>query len=323
MAVYTHVSAEELELFLERFDVGRLISAKGIAEGVENSNYLVETEHGRFILTLYEKRVKREDLPFFLGLTRHLAERGLPVPRPIADINGQALHELAGRPACLIEFLTGVSVTTPTTEHCHSVGQALAQLHLAAADFPQARPNDLSVDGWRRLASAVRANADSISPGLRSLVDSALTDITRAWPSELPSGAIHADLFPDNVLVRDDEVTGLIDFYFAATDAWAYDLAVCLNAWCFSADGHNFHPVLTAALIGGYTSVRPLEPQERSALRLLCQGAALRFLLTRAYDWLNTPPDALVTRKDPLAYARRLTFFMNAGDEIFSFPVAS
>ena len=318
MAVYTHVSTEALETFLAGFDIGHLLSAKGIAEGVENSNYLIETERGRYILTLYEKRVRLEDLPYFLGLTGHLADARLPVPRPIPNREGETLHTLAGRPACLIEFLTGVSVTEPTAEHCRNVGAALAKLHLAAAGFELSRPNDLSVDGWRRLAASVRAEADGISPGLRGLIDTALGEIGAAWPKGLPSGPIHADLFPDNVLVRDGDVTGLIDFYFAANDFWAYDIAVCLNAWCFSADGKSYRQDLTRAFIAGYESVRPLEPQERDALPLLCQGAALRFLLTRAYDWLNTPADALVTRKDPLAYARRLGFFREQAASLFA-----
>lgn len=318
MAVYTHVPTEMLEAFLAGFDIGHLLSAKGIAEGVENSNYLIETEHGRYILTLYEKRVRLEDLPYFLGLTGHLADAHLPVPRPIPNRNGEVLHTLAGRPACLIEFLKGVSLTEPTAEHCRSVSAALARLHQAAASFPLARPNDLSVDGWRRLAAAVRSQADTISPGLRSQIDNALADISAAWPDNLPSGPIHADLFPDNVLVIDTEVTGLIDFYFAANDAWAYDVAVCLNAWCFSADGTRYSQDLTEAFLAGYESVRPLEPREREALPLLCQGAALRFLLTRAYDWLNTPADAIVTRKDPLAYARRLAFFQKQAASLFA-----
>jgi len=318
VAVYTHVSTEALEAFLADFDIGGLLSAKGIAEGVENSNYLIETEQGRFILTLYEKRVRVEDLPYFLGLTGHLADRHLPVPRPIPNRAGETLHRLAGRPACLIEFLSGVSVTEPTAEQCRNVGAALARLHLAAADFPLTRPNDLSVEGWRRLASSIRAEADGIAPGLRGLIDTALAEIGAAWPQGLPSGPIHADLFPDNVLVHGAAVTGLIDFYFAANDAWAYDVAVCLNAWCFSSDGHTYHQPLTDAFLAGYESVRPLERAERAALPLLCQGAALRFLLTRAYDWVNTPADAIVTRKDPLAYARRLTFFREQAARLFA-----
>ncbi len=318
MAVYTHVPTEMLEAFLADFDIGHLLSAKGIAEGVENSNYLIETEQGRYILTLYEKRVRVEDLPYFLGLTGHLADAHLPVPRPIPNRRGETLHTLAGRPACLIEFLKGVSLNEPLPEHCRSVGAALAKLHQAAASFPLSRPNDLSVDGWRKLAGAVRADADSIAPGLRAQIDNALADISAAWPKNLPSGPIHADLFPDNVLVLDTDVTGLIDFYFAANDAWAYDVAVCLNAWCFSADGTEYRADLTEAFLAGYESVRPLEPAERAALPLLCQGASLRFLLTRAYDWLNTPADAIVTRKDPLAYARRLAFFQAQADRLFA-----
>jgi len=320
MAVYTHVSAESLTGFLEGFDCGALRSFKGIAEGVENSNFMVETDRQRFILTLYEKRVHAEDLPFFLGLMGHLATRGLPCPRPIPARDGGVLHQLAGRPACLIEFLNGVSVDAPREHHAHEVGAALARLHRAAADFALHRANNLSLAGWQGLAADIGAGADMIAPGLGGTIASALANLARTWPTGLPTGAIHADLFPDNVLFLGDRLSGLIDFYFAATDLLAYDLAITLNAWCFSADGRHWHADLAAAMVAGYARNRPLEPQECQALPVLAQGAALRFLLTRAYDWLHTPPDALVNRKDPLAFARRLAFFQQAGAAIAGLP---
>lgn len=312
MAVYTAVSAEALETFLDRYDIGALVMFKGIAEGVENSNYLVETTAGRFFLTLYEKRVQEADLPYFLGLMTHLAGKGLPVPRPIADRDGQALQTLEGRPACLIEYLPGVSLTEPTPAHCRAAGAALGELHRAAADFTPVRENALTLPGWRRLLEACGDGLDAISAGLKGEVECELAGLEAAWPTELPRSTIHADLFPDNLLMRGTEVTGIIDFYFACTDIRAYDLAVMHSAWCFSADGKTHFSGRAAALQAGYDSTHGLTDAESAAFNLLARGACLRFLLTRAYDWINTPPGALVTRKDPLAYMRRLRHYRSA-----------
>ena len=314
MAVYTSVSAEQLEAFLGRYDLGRLVSAKGIAEGVENSNYLVETTGGRFILTLYEKRVSPEDLPYFLALMTHLADRRLPAPRPITDRLGEALQLLNGRPACLIEFLPGVSLSEPTPGHCRAAGEALGAMHRALTDFRMERANSLGPAGWRRLADACRPRAAELPGDLVTLIDAELAFLDAHWPRGLPTSATHSDLFPDNVLVRGEEVTGLIDFYFACTDLRAYDLAVMHGAWCFSGDGAAFHADRAAALVAGYDAGHGLTDEERAALPILCRGASLRFLLTRAYDWLNTPADALVTRKDPMAYALRLEFYRTGAE---------
>ena len=313
MAVYTEVSDAALSEFLAAYDIGTLLSCKGIAEGVENSNYFLHTTGGSFILTLYEKRVREEDLPFFVGLMEHLARNGLACPQPIRDRSGTALGRLCGRPAALVSFLEGVSLSSPGPEHCREVGIALARLHAAGRDFPMARANALSVASWRPLFEQAGGQADSVSPGLteRTLAD--LSDLERNWPTGLPGGVIHADLFTDNVFFIGDALSGLIDFYFACTDAFAYDLAVCLNAWCFDAQG-TFDQSMATAMIAGYESQRPLEPEEVAALPILCKGAALRFMLTRLVDWLNVPPGALVKPKDPLEYDRRLTFHRQASD---------
>jgi homoserine kinase type II len=314
MAVYTPVSADDLAGFLAGYDVGEAVSFKGIAEGVENSNFLVETTRGRFFLTLYEKRVAEGDLPWFLALMGHLAAKGLPVPGPIRDRQGHSLQRLNGRPACMIEFLPGVSVTEAMPAQAHEVGAALAAMHRAAEDFTAVRPNSLGVEAWAPLASRCDGRLGEIDPALPGLVDAGLA-ATGHWPSGLPIATIHADLFPDNVLLLDGAVTGLIDFYFACTDARAYDVAVTHGAWCFSADGRQFFPERAAALMAGYASVITLSPAERAALPLLAAGAALRFTLTRAYDWINTPADALVTRKDPMAFARRMAWYLDATPE--------
>jgi homoserine kinase type II len=307
MAVYTDVSDEELEDFIASYAIGALTSFKGIAEGVENSNYLVHTESGRYILTLYEKRVRREDLPYFLGLMQHLVARGISSPLPVKDRDGRTLRELAGRPAALITFLEGLWVRRPNIEHCHALGDALAHFHLAGADFPMFRANDLSLPGWRPLVQAIGAGADEVVPGLAVEIEKELSFLEQRWPSDLPEGVIHADLFPDNVFFLGDKISGLIDFYFACNDTLAYDVAVCLNAWCFESDG-SFNITKARAMLQAYEGVRPLSEAELKWLPTLARGAALRFLLTRTYDWLNTDESALVRTKDPNEYLRKLRF---------------
>jgi len=313
MAVYTEVADEELDAFIKSYDIGALTSCKGIAEGVENSNYMVETERARIILTLYERRVDAADLPFFLALLDHLADRGLPVPRALRDHDGVQLQTVAGRPACVIEFLPGVSVTTPTVAQTRATGAALGEVHRAAADFTGERPNALGLEGWRALAARCGDDLDQIAPGLADRIAEELAFLGRNWPGDLPRAVIHADLFPDNVLMLGDRVTGLIDFYFACTELRAWDLAVTHAAWCFEPGGTNYHPELGAALVAGYDATFGLSDAEADAFAVLARGAALRFLLTRAWDWLNTPADALVTRKDPLAFLRRLELYASAG----------
>ncbi|MES2494185.1 MAG: homoserine kinase [Pseudomonadota bacterium] len=317
MAVYTQLGADELSQLVAKYDVGALRSAKGIAEGVSNSNWLIETTGpatsagaARYILTMYEQRTQVRDLPFFLGLMDHLAEAGCPVPATIHDRAGQAWRLLDDKAVALIEFLPGVSVDTPTEGQARAVGEALARIHLASAAFPLTRTNDLGPDGWRSLlAQCGEDGLCTINPGLAQLVGHELPAVISAWPEGLARSVIHADLFPDNVLMLGDEVSGLIDFYFACTDLTAYDVAVTHAAWCFDESGRKFRPALSAALLAGYEAVRPLSPAERAAMPVLARGAALRFLATRAYDWLNTPQGALVTRKDPMAFARRLEFY--------------
>lgn len=324
MAVYTNLGAEDLAALVAEFDVGQLTSAKGIAEGVSNSNWLIETTGkdgagARFILTMYEFRIEVEDLPFFLSLLDHLAGKGCPVPRTIHDRSGALYRMVGDKAVALIEFLPGVSVSHPTSGQARSVGRALAQLHLESADFAQSRDNAMGLAESRRLAEACGADGMAqIDPALAALVARELPLLEQAWPSDLPRSVIHADLFPDNVLMLGDEVTGMIDFYFAATGAMAYDLAVTHAAWCFDDTGEACDPALGAALIAGYESLRPLSRDERAALPLLAQGACLRFIASRAQDWLETPEDALVRRKDPMDFMRRLEFYRANGQSAFA-----
>ncbi len=313
MAVYTEVGEDELAKFLGGYDLGELMSFKGIAEGVENTNYLLHTRRGHFILTLYEKRVSKEDLPFFIGLMEHLAARGINCPQPVKNKNGVALGELAGRPATLVTFLEGLWIRRPNVSHCGALGEAMAELHRAANGFSIRRGNALGYDDWKDLAAAIAGRADEIAPGLAKLVQNEAEDIEKAWPKGLPEGVIHADLFPDNVFFLGDRLSGLIDFYFACNDLLAYDVAIALNAWCFEIDG-SFNVTKGRALLSGYNAVRKLDAKEIAALPLLARGAALRFLLTRAFDWLNVPPGALVRPKDPLEYQRKLNFHRRIKD---------
>lgn len=310
MAVYTRVSTEDIAQFLTDFDAGTLRSAKGIAEGVENSNYLIETTTDRFILTLYEKRVDPGDLPFFVDLLDHLAAMDVPVPPMIASRSGEKIHRLKGKYACLIKFLSGLSASMPTPAQARSTGIALGNMHRALSGFDQQRRNSMGHDAWRPLATSCGdAGLDAIYPGLAEIVHDELQAIDQQWPDDLPHSVVHADLFPDNVLMLGDQVTGLIDFYFSCSDIRAYDLAVTHAAWCFADDGSGFDRAIGSALIDGYQSRLALSAAEAAALPILARGAAMRFLLSRAYDWINTPADALVTRKDPIAFLRRLQFY--------------
>ncbi|MCP4619214.1 MAG: homoserine kinase [Bradyrhizobium sp.] len=307
MAVYTDVAAEELAEFLRGYDIGELLSYKGIAEGVENSNFLMHTSKGAYILTLYEKRVAEDDLPYFLSLMAHLCEHGVRCPQPARNRSGAVYSTLAGRPAAIINFLEGMWPRRPSAAHCAGVGEALARMHLAGHDFPLFRANPLSVTGWRPLFARAADRADSVQAGLGDFIARELDYLEARWPNDLPVGVIHADLFPDNVFFLGDKLSGLIDFPFSCNDILAYDVAICLNAWCFEPD-HSFNVTKARALLNAYGRTRPLSEAEQKALPLLARGAAMRFLLTRLVDFLNVPAGALVKPKDPLEYVRKLRF---------------
>lgn len=311
MAVYTDVSFEDLEALLDNYDIGAPTSFKGIAEGVENSNFFLQTTKKSYILTLYEKRVAAADLPFFLGLMEHLSKRGLACPVPVRSKSGNQSFILNGRPGAILSFLEGISLRRPEPIHCAAVGAALGDLHAASQGYAIKRQNDLSLDGWKILASQIRQRSGDIHGDFKSLISNSLSTLTMEWPTALPSGVIHADLFTDNVLFVNGKVSGLIDFYFACNDFYAYDLAIMLNAWCFEQDG-AFNLTKAKHLIAGYRSHRELNAEECAAIPILAQGAALRFFLTRLYDWLNTDPGAFVSRKDPLDFVKRLRFHMKA-----------
>jgi len=307
MAVYTEVTAEERYALLQRYDIGTLTACKGIAEGVENSNFFMGTDRAQFILTLYERRVSPDDLPFFLGLMEHLAQNGVSCPTPVHDRDGRVLQTVAGRPAAIVTFLPGYSLRKPLPSHCRALGAALATLHQSGLTFSLRRENALSLSGWEKLFASLDGTDGKLLPGMTSSIADELRTLRQEWPQNLPAGVIHADLFPDNAFFLNDKVSGVIDFYFACNDLLAYDLAICLNAWCFEPD-RAFNVTKACALLNGYNSVRRLEPEEVQALPLLARGSALRFLLTRLYDWFNTPDSAFVKRKDPMEYWHKLRF---------------
>ncbi|HKR88536.1 MAG TPA: homoserine kinase [Phenylobacterium sp.] len=313
MAVYTDITDDELAKLLADFDLGEAVSFKGIAEGVSNSNFLLETDQGRFILTVYESRTRQEELPFFLGLMRWLAEHGYPCATPMADRGGEALKRVRGKPCAIVSFLPGMSVRRPSVARCREAGVGLAGLHLAAEGFPLSRVNDLGQAAWSGMFAPLHAAAEALKPGLAQVIEGDLTRFDAAWPKGLPGGVIHADFFPDNVFFHGAEFAGAIDFYFACNDAFAYDVAIALNAWCFELDG-SFNITAARAMVAGYESVRPLSPAERSALPILAHGAAMRFFLTRLQDWGATPADALVKPHDPLEYERKLAVHRAAPD---------
>ncbi len=311
MAVYTDVSGEQLAAFLADYELGAMLSLKGIAEGVENSNYLLHTETGYFILTLYERRVAETDLPFFIGLMQHLAGRGLNCPQPVKNRRGEALGRLAGRPAAIVTYLDGMWPRRQNAKQCAAVGDADALLHLDGEGFALRRPNALSIEAWRPLYESAASRAGGVHPGLSRFIEGELSWLEANWPRGLPEGVIHADLFPDNVFFLGEKLSGLIDFYFACNDAFAYDLAICVNAWCFEPDA-SFNITKGRAMIENYRRRRPLNIEEIEAFPALARGASMRFLLTRLVDWLNVPPGALVRPKDPLEYFRKLRFHAQA-----------
>ncbi|MBV7259263.1 homoserine kinase [Erythrobacter crassostreae] len=322
MAVYTHLGAEELAELIAHYDVGELVSAKGIAEGISNSNWLIETtgpngKGARYILTMYERRIELADLPYFLGLLDHLSAKDCPVPRTIHDRAGDAFRMEHGKAVALIEFLPGVSPTQPTPEQASAIGEVLARLHLASGDFGLVRANTMGfADNLRVLQACGETGLASINPALPAMLEPARKAAELDLGS-LPQANIHADLFPDNVLMLGSKVTGLIDFYFACTGAMALDLATTHAAWSFD-DRGRYRADVGSAIIAGYESVRPLETNERALLPGIAKGTALRFVASRAEDWLDTPDDALVTRKDPMQFVSRWHYYDDYGAQLFA-----
>jgi len=307
MAVYTKVSDSQLSSLLEKYNIGTAKELKAIEQGIENSNYFLTTDKGRFILTIYEKRVNKNDLPFFLNLMKHLSSKNIPCPIPIITKNGQSLSEIAGRPCAIVSFLNGRSTRTIRNGHLEELGANLAKMHIASSDFKMTRKNNLSLQSWGELFNQVKPHANKFKPGLANEIEETLGNLSVNWPSSLYSGVIHADLFPDNVFFEQEKLVGIIDFYFACNDFLMYDIAICINAWCFESN-FEFNVTKAKRILHSYNKLRNFSEQELDALPILASGAALRFLLTRLHDWFNQVDGALVKPKDPHEYLQKLRF---------------
>lgn len=307
MAVYTHISETDLREHLTRFDLGELLSFDGISEGVENTNYRLETTRGRYILTLFEKRIERDELPFYITFMEFIRENGVPAPYAAEAKTGEKITDFNGKPSVITPFLEGVWSRNPTAVQCEALGNTLGRMHLAGRKFPLKRKNSLSLPAWKNLILASADRADTIEPGLAALLEGELQYLEKNWPKYLPKGAIHGDLFPDNIFFLGNDISGVIDFYFACYETLAYDLMLTLNAWCFDKQG-GFSKDKAAALLHAYQAVRPLSKGETKALPFFGAAAALRIVSTRLYDWLNPVEGALVRPLDPLEHVRILKF---------------
>ena len=310
MAVYTKLSENNLKDFFSKYNLGKLLKFKGIQEGIENSNYFVKTDSGKFILTVYEKRVEEKDLPFFMGLMKNIFNENFPSPEPIINKNGNYITEIFGKKAAVVSFLEGTSKKNLTPGNCHEVGIYTAKLHMITKNLNIKRTNRLSVNSWRLIYRKIQKDCSKIYPDLTKIIERNLEVIEDKWPKNIPRGIIHADLFPDNIFFKGNKLTGIIDFYFSCYDFYALEIAICLNALCFEGKNENLSFNVTKAkkFIDGYSSIRKLTEEEKESLKILCHGAAMRFLLTRVFDYLNLTEDALVKIKDPVEYLKRLEF---------------
>jgi len=316
MAVYTKLSEKELKDFFLKYNLGNLLNYKEIQEGVENTNYFIQAEKGKFILTLYEKRVEEKDLPFFMSLMKNLFNSNFPSPEPIININGSYISEISKKKAAVVSFLDGKAKKNLSPENCFEVGINTAKLHLITKGLAGKRENELSINSWRKIYNKVKKDCSKIHPNLSNIIEKNLDEIENNWPKNIPSGIIHADLFPDNIFFNQNKMSGIIDFYFACNDFYAFEIAVCLNAFCFEGKNENLSFNVTKAkkFINGYSKIRSLDEKEKKSLKILCQGAAIRFLLTRVFDYLNLTEGALVKIKDPIEYLKRLEFHNSVKD---------
>jgi len=310
MAVYTKLSEKELKEFFSKYNLGELLNYKEIKEGIENTNYFIQTEKGKFILTLYEKRVEEKDLPFFISLMRNLFDKNFPSPEPIINKNGNYISEISEKKAAVVSFLDGYAKKILNPNDCYEVGINTAKLHLITKNLSGKRENKLSINSWRKIYNKVKKDCSKIHPNLPKVIEKNLDEIEKNWPKNIPSGIIHADLFSDNILFKNNRLTGIIDFYFSCNDFYAFEIAICLNALCFEGINENLSFNVTKAkkFIDGYNSIRKISEDEKKSLKILCQGAAMRFLLTRVFDYLNLVEGAVVKVKDPIEYLKRLEF---------------
>tara|TARA_Y100000590_G_C15712081_1_gene1010629 strand:- start:248 stop:1216 length:969 start_codon:yes stop_codon:yes gene_type:complete len=316
MAVYTKLSENELKDFFSKYNLGKVVNYKGIKEGIENTNYFIKTEKGKYILTLYEKRVEEKDLPFFISLMKNLFDKKFPSPEPIINRNGNYISEISKKKAAVVSFLEGSAKKILNPNDCYEIGTNTAKLHLITKDLTGRRKNKLSIDSWRKIYNKVKNDCSKISANLPKIIEKNLYEIEKNWPKNIPSGIIHADLFPDNIFFKNNKLSGIIDYYFSCYDFYAFEIAICLNALCFEGKNENLSFNVTKAkkFIDGYSNIRKLTEEEKKSLKVLCQGAAIRFLLTRVFDYLNLTEGAIVKIKDPMEYLKRLEFHDNVED---------
>ena len=310
MAVYTKLSESDINNFFSKYNLGEIKSYKGIKQGIENTNYFVQTKKGKFILTVYEKRIEEKDLPFFISLMRNLYDKNFPSPQPMININGSYISEILGKKAAVVSFLEGNAKEVLNPNDCYEVGINTAKLHLITKNLTGTRKNKLSINSWRKIYNRVKNDCSKIHSNLPNIIEKNLDEIEKNWPKNIPSGIIHADLFPDNIFFMNNKLSGIIDYYFSCNDFYAFEIAICLNALCFEGKSENLSFNVTKAkkFIDGYSSVRKINEEEKLNLKILCQGAAIRFLLTRVFDYLNLTEGAIVKIKDPVEYLKRLEF---------------
>lgn len=314
MAVYTKLNHNKIEEILSNYSLGKLNQFKGIEEGIENSNYFLSVGKKKFILTVYEKRVKSEDLPFFSNLMSSLNKSNFKCPAPIINNQNETITDFEGKKLMIVSFLEGKAKQSLSPLNCKSVGIEVANMHKITSSFKFKRDNDLSVKSWRTLFNSVKDKCSKIHKDLPKLIEENLGDVEKNWPVNLPRGIIHADLFHDNIFFIKDKFSGIIDFYFSCEDFLAFEIAICFNALCFDGLKENLSFNVTKAknFIDGYTSVRKLSDEEKNNIKVLSQGAALRFLLTRVFDAINKVEGAIVKIKDPVEYLKRLEFHKNS-----------
>ena len=314
MAIYTRLDQEKIGSILLNYKLGNLKKFEGIKEGIENTNYLIETEKGKYILTIYEKRVNKDDLPFFSKLMLELSKNNFICPKPISNKNNEYISNLDNKKFMIVSYLEGKSKNNLSPPECKIVGREIAKLHQITKDFNFKRENDLSVKSWRRIFTQVKDKCSKIHPELPKLIEANLINIEKEWPSNLPRGIIHADLFNDNIFFKNNKFSGFIDFYFSCNDFYAFEIAICFNALCFDGFKQNLSFNVTKAkkLMEGYNEIRRISKEEKISIKVLSQGAALRFLLTRVFDYINIVDDAVVKNKDPIEYLKRLEFHKNA-----------
>ena len=314
MAVYTKFSQINIEEILSNYNLGKLDMFKGIEEGIENTNYFLSVNGIKFILTVYEKRIKSEDLPFFSNLMSELNKANFKCPVPILNKQNETLTDYKGKKLMIVSFLEGKAKKNLSPSNCKSIGIEVAKMHNITKNFKLKRQNDLSINSWRNLFNSIKDKCTKINKNLPKLIEENLTDVEKNWPKNLPRGIIHADLFHDHVFFKGNKLSGIIDFYFSCEDFFAFEIAICFNAVCFDGmkDNLSFNVTKAKNFINGYTSIRELNDQEKNSIKVLSQGAALRFLLTRVFDTLNKVDGAIVKVKDPMEYMKRLEFHKNS-----------